>query len=52
MEEAGDCASKQLFNVFTSGLKYMCVDQRDAFEGTIECVDAAAPKVTGGLLLI
>lgn len=52
MDTEGDCASRALFNIFTSGLKYMCFDQRDAFEGTIECIDAASTQVTGGLLLL
>ncbi|KAE9550032.1 hypothetical protein FO519_006760 [Halicephalobus sp. NKZ332] len=47
MDSEGDCGSRALFNVFTSGLKYMCFDQRDAFEATIECIDASATQVTG-----
>ena len=35
-----------MFDMTTSGLKYMCIEQRAAFEKAIECIDAASNKVT------
>lgn len=50
MGELQECGNQMFFNVLTSGLKYMCEEQRDAFEATIECVDAASVQVIPGEL--
>lgn len=34
------CMNQEPFDVLTSGLYYMCVEQRKAFEAVIECIDA------------
>ncbi|KAH7706195.1 Protein CPG-4 [Aphelenchoides avenae] len=41
MQELDDetCKNKEAFYIMTSGLKYMCVEQTVAFNGTIHCID-------------
>uniref|UniRef100_A0A1I7XMN8 CPG4 domain-containing protein n=1 Tax=Heterorhabditis bacteriophora TaxID=37862 RepID=A0A1I7XMN8_HETBA len=44
--EEKKCGEEEsFFETFTSGLKYMCVDQALAFNITIECIDAHASVV-------
>ncbi|KAI1725533.1 chondroitin proteoglycan 4 domain-containing protein [Ditylenchus destructor] len=39
------CMNQEPFDVLTSGLYYMCVEQRKAFEAVIECIDAQAQQI-------
>jgi hypothetical protein len=39
------CTNQETFHVITSGLRYICIDQRKAFEAVIECIDAQADQV-------
>uniref|UniRef100_A0A914N927 Mre11 DNA-binding domain-containing protein n=1 Tax=Meloidogyne incognita TaxID=6306 RepID=A0A914N927_MELIC len=34
------CTNQETFHVITSGLRYICIEQRKAFEAVIECIDA------------
>ena len=50
MEERGqqNCQNQETFHVLTSGIRYMCIEQRKAFGAVIECVDAQAADVEKG----
>lgn len=39
-----------MFEMMTSGLHYMCVEQELAFNATIECIDREAGLVQSGML--
>uniref|UniRef100_A0A914YXS2 Chondroitin proteoglycan 4 domain-containing protein n=1 Tax=Panagrolaimus superbus TaxID=310955 RepID=A0A914YXS2_9BILA len=40
------CSNRKMFDIATSGLKFMCVEKKKAFEEAIECIDASANSVT------
>ncbi|CAD5217398.1 unnamed protein product [Bursaphelenchus xylophilus] len=40
-----DCPGRDLFDVMTSGLHFMCIEQRKAFERVINCIDAERVQV-------
>ena len=42
------CANQETFDVMTSGLYFLCVEQRKAFDAVIGCIDAHANDVQGG----
>ncbi|KAL3095337.1 hypothetical protein niasHS_007436 [Heterodera schachtii] len=39
------CSNQETFHVFTSGIRYICIEQRKAFEAVIECIDAQSTEV-------
>uniref|UniRef100_A0A914LV32 Chondroitin proteoglycan 4 domain-containing protein n=1 Tax=Meloidogyne incognita TaxID=6306 RepID=A0A914LV32_MELIC len=39
------CTNQETFHVITSGLRYICIEQRKAFEAVIECIDAQTDQV-------
>uniref|UniRef100_A0A7E4V8A5 CPG4 domain-containing protein n=1 Tax=Panagrellus redivivus TaxID=6233 RepID=A0A7E4V8A5_PANRE len=39
------CGSTLMFDALTSGIRYMCVDQKDAFEANLACVNEAIGEV-------
>ena len=39
------CASFELFYTLSSGMKYMCIEQREAFTAVIECIDTNAAEI-------
>uniref|UniRef100_A0A0M3J226 Chondroitin proteoglycan 4 (inferred by orthology to a C. elegans protein) n=1 Tax=Anisakis simplex TaxID=6269 RepID=A0A0M3J226_ANISI len=45
LEQMKHCGSYELFDVLTSGLKYMCMDQKGAFNATMECVDVNTSEI-------
>uniref|UniRef100_A0A7E4VC30 CPG4 domain-containing protein n=1 Tax=Panagrellus redivivus TaxID=6233 RepID=A0A7E4VC30_PANRE len=46
MKKGVPCGNRDLFDILTSGLKYMCYDQRETFEARMECIDATAAPIT------
>uniref|UniRef100_A0A1I8BV38 CPG4 domain-containing protein n=1 Tax=Meloidogyne hapla TaxID=6305 RepID=A0A1I8BV38_MELHA len=43
--EGEQCTNQETFHVITSGLRYICIEQRKAFEAVIECIDAQTDQV-------
>uniref|UniRef100_A0A914HEP6 Chondroitin proteoglycan 4 domain-containing protein n=1 Tax=Globodera rostochiensis TaxID=31243 RepID=A0A914HEP6_GLORO len=43
--EGERCSNQETFHVFTSGIRYMCIEQRKAFDAVIECMDAQSAEV-------
>ncbi|VDM44491.1 unnamed protein product [Toxocara canis] len=45
LEKLKHCGNYELFDVLTSGIKYMCIDQKDAFNATMECIDVNTSEI-------
>uniref|UniRef100_A0A915BBE4 Chondroitin proteoglycan 4 domain-containing protein n=1 Tax=Parascaris univalens TaxID=6257 RepID=A0A915BBE4_PARUN len=45
LDKLKHCGNYELFDVLTSGMKYMCIDQKDAFNATVECVDVNTAEI-------
>uniref|UniRef100_A0A7E4ZZ40 GYF domain-containing protein n=1 Tax=Panagrellus redivivus TaxID=6233 RepID=A0A7E4ZZ40_PANRE len=41
LDDCERCDSTPMFDALTSGIRYMCVDRRDAFEANLACVNEA-----------
>ncbi|VDD93327.1 unnamed protein product [Enterobius vermicularis] len=42
------CGSFELFETLSSGMAYMCIEQREAFTAVIECIDQNAAEIKDG----
>ncbi|KAF7634272.1 CPG4 domain-containing protein [Meloidogyne graminicola] len=43
--EGEQCRDQLTFNLITSGLRYLCIEKKKAFEAVIGCIDAQADQV-------
>lgn len=39
------CSSFELFNALSSGMRYMCIEQREAFAAVIDCIDTNSAEI-------
>ncbi|KAK6037231.1 hypothetical protein COOONC_25264 [Cooperia oncophora] len=45
------CGTDLMFDSLTSGLRYMCKDQKEAFTALADCIDENSGRVSQGIFL-
>ncbi|KAE9549473.1 hypothetical protein FO519_007313 [Halicephalobus sp. NKZ332] len=45
LEDLQHCSTPSFFEAVTSGIRYMCIEQRPAFEANMDCVNSALESV-------
>lgn len=48
MNEIHHCTTNKMYNSLTSGLRYMCIDQKAAIEQLLPCVNEVFPSIQPG----
>uniref|UniRef100_A0A0N5AU46 CPG4 domain-containing protein n=1 Tax=Syphacia muris TaxID=451379 RepID=A0A0N5AU46_9BILA len=45
LADLSHCATYEIFDTLSSGIRYMCIEQREAFTAIIDCIDANAADI-------